>query len=151
MQLTWTARTAASLVGYTIASEALVSYLPLSHIAAQMIDMWIAMTFAGTVYFAEPDALKVKTSTATQICKNVMMVFYLNYNPPLFVCVCNQGSLVTTLKEVRPTYFLGVPRVWEKMQEKMKAIGAKASPMRKRVADWAKSIGLQYNYSAMNG
>lgn len=46
---------------------------------------------------------------------------------------------------------MGVPRVWEKMQEKMKATGAKASPMRKRVADWAKSIGLQYNYSAMNG
>ena len=62
-----------------------------------------------------------------------------------------QGSLGTTLKEVRPTCFLGVPRVWEKMQEKMKAIGAKSSPMRKRMADWAKSIGLQYNYSVMNG
>lgn len=55
------------------------------------------------------------------------------------------------MKEARPTCFLGVPRVWEKMQEKMKATGAKVSPMKKRVADWAKSIGLQYNYSAMNG
>ncbi|XP_040898803.1 long-chain-fatty-acid--CoA ligase ACSBG2-like [Toxotes jaculatrix] len=116
--LTWTAHTASTLVDYDYAAEVVVSYLPLSHVAAQMLDMWITMTFAGTVYFAEPDALK--------------------------------GSLGTTLKEVRPTYFLGVPRVWEKMQEKMKAIGAKASPMRKRVADWAKSIGLQYNYSAMN-
>ncbi|XP_022620946.1 long-chain-fatty-acid--CoA ligase ACSBG2-like isoform X2 [Seriola dumerili] len=117
--LTWTAHTAASLVDYTFASEAVISYLPLSHVAAQMFDMWIAMTFAATIYFAEPDALK--------------------------------GSLATTMREVRPTYFLGVPRVWEKIQEKMRAIGAKASPMRKRVADWAKSIGLQYNYSAMNG
>ncbi|XP_056233184.1 long-chain-fatty-acid--CoA ligase ACSBG2-like isoform X2 [Seriola aureovittata] len=117
--LTWTAHTAASLVDYTFASEAVISYLPLSHVAAQMFDMWIAMTFAATIYFAEPDALK--------------------------------GSLATTMREVRPTYFLGVPRVWEKIQEKIRAIGAKASPMRKRVADWAKSIGLQYNYSAMNG
>jgi len=61
-----------------------------------------------------------------------------------------QGSLGATLKEVRPTSFLGVPRVWEKIQEKMKAAGAKASPLRMRIAAWAKSIGLQYNYSIMN-
>lgn len=62
-----------------------------------------------------------------------------------------QGSLVNTLKEVQPTGFLGVPRVWEKMQEKMKAVGAKVSPLKKRLSDWAKSIGLQYNYSVMKG
>uniref|UniRef100_A0A665X032 long-chain-fatty-acid--CoA ligase n=1 Tax=Echeneis naucrates TaxID=173247 RepID=A0A665X032_ECHNA len=112
--LSWTAHTAASIVDHSIGTEVVVSYLPLSHVAAQMMDMWIGMVFAVTVYFAEPDALK--------------------------------GSLATTLREVRPTFFLGVPRVWEKMQEKMRAIGLKASPLRKRVADWAKSIGLQYSY-----
>lgn len=117
--ITWTSRIAGNMVGLKITEEVLVSYLPLSHAAAQMIDLWICVRFAGTTYFAEPDALK--------------------------------GSLGTTLKEVRPTSFLGVPRVWEKMQEKMKAAGAKASLMRRRVADWAKSIGLQYNYSVMNG
>ncbi|XP_071753795.1 long-chain-fatty-acid--CoA ligase ACSBG2-like [Centroberyx gerrardi] len=116
--LTWTANAAGVMSQLSHGEEVVVSYLPLSHVAAQVNDMWIGVRFAGTTYFAEPDALK--------------------------------GSLGTTLKEVRPTAFLGVPRVWEKMQEKMKAIGAKASPMRKRVADWAKSIGLQYNYSAMN-
>uniref|UniRef100_A0A8C5HT89 long-chain-fatty-acid--CoA ligase n=1 Tax=Gouania willdenowi TaxID=441366 RepID=A0A8C5HT89_GOUWI len=117
--LTWTARTSAALLSNSYGVEVLVSYLPLSHIAAQMIDIWVSMSFAGTTYFAEPDALK--------------------------------GSLVNTLKEARPTCFLGVPRVWEKMQDKMKAIGGKASPMRKKVADWAKSIGQRYNHSAMNG
>ncbi|XP_028270315.1 long-chain-fatty-acid--CoA ligase ACSBG2-like isoform X2 [Parambassis ranga] len=117
--LTWTARTADGLLGSSVAQEVLVSYLPLSHIAAQMVDIWTCMSLAGTIYFAEPDALK--------------------------------GSLVNTLKEARPTCFLGVPRVWEKMQEKMKATGAKASPLRRRVAEWAKSIGLQYSYSAMIG
>ncbi|KAM3868234.1 long-chain-fatty-acid--CoA ligase ACSBG2-like [Diretmus argenteus] len=117
--ITWLTQAAGVRVGVTLAEEVIVSYLPLSHVAAQVNDMWLIMKFAGTTYFADPDALK--------------------------------GSLGTTLKEVRPTTFLGVPRVWEKMQEKMKAAGAKASPMRKRVADWAKSIGLQYNYSAMKG
>uniref|UniRef100_A0A8C4NX72 long-chain-fatty-acid--CoA ligase n=1 Tax=Dicentrarchus labrax TaxID=13489 RepID=A0A8C4NX72_DICLA len=113
--LTWTANAALSKANINRAEEVVVSYLPLSHVAAQMFDMWMSISFAMTTYFAEPDALK--------------------------------GSLANTLKEARPTCFLGVPRVWEKMQEKMKAIGAKAPPMRKRVADRAKSIGLKYNYS----
>ncbi|KAM4576478.1 long-chain-fatty-acid--CoA ligase ACSBG2-like [Odontesthes bonariensis] len=117
--MTWTARTASSMITANNGEEVLVSYLPLSHVAAQVVDIWTCMSLGGTTYFAEPDALK--------------------------------GTLVNTLKEARPTLFLGVPRVWEKMQESMKAAGAKASPLRKRVADWAKSIGLQYGYSAMNG
>ncbi len=71
------------------------------------------------------------------------------------VCVYNsaffhQGSLVNTLKEVRPTAFMGVPRVWEKMQEKMKAVGAKSSTVRRKVAAWAKDVGLQTNLTKMN-
>ncbi|XP_072243592.1 long-chain-fatty-acid--CoA ligase ACSBG2-like [Leuresthes tenuis] len=117
--MTWTAHTASSMINANYGVEVIVSYLPLSHVAAQMVDIWVCMSFGGITYFAEPDALK--------------------------------GTLVNTLKEARPTLFLGVPRVWEKMQESMKAVGAKASPLRKRVADWAKSIGLQYSYSAMTG
>lgn len=116
--VTWTARTAVSVVNIKPAEEVVVSYLPLSHAAAQMFDMWMCICYAVTTYFADPDALK--------------------------------GSLGTTLKEVRPTCFLGVPRVWEKMQEKMRAAAVKASPLKRRVADWAKSIGLQYNHSIMN-
>nr|XP_057927384.1 long-chain-fatty-acid--CoA ligase ACSBG2-like [Doryrhamphus excisus] len=117
--LTWTAQQAGLIVDLKYAEESVVSYLPLSHVAAQVNDMYITMRFGATTYFAEPDALK--------------------------------GSLVTTLKEVSPTSFLGVPRIWEKMEEKMKAAGAKASPLKKRAANWAKSIGLQYNNSAMHG
>ena len=55
-----------------------------------------------------------------------------------------------TLKEVRPTAFMGVPRVWEKMQEKMKSVGAKSSTLTRKVASWAKEVGLQTNLSKMN-
>lgn len=61
-----------------------------------------------------------------------------------------QGSLVNTLKEVRPTAFMGVPRVWEKMQEKMKSVGAKSSTVRRKIAVWAKDVGLQTNLTKMN-
>ena len=31
-----------------------------------------------------------------------------------------QGTLVNFLQEVRPTIFFSVPRIWEKIEEKMK-------------------------------
>ncbi|XP_030583871.1 long-chain-fatty-acid--CoA ligase ACSBG2 [Archocentrus centrarchus] len=119
--LTWTAYSTGKHVNLTEATqsqEVVVSYLPLSHIAAQMVDIWITMKIGAMTYFAQPDALK--------------------------------GSLVETLKEARPTAFMGVPRVWEKMQEKMKAVGAKSSAVRRKVAAWAKDVGLRTNLSKMN-
>uniref|UniRef100_A0A673A5E7 Long-chain-fatty-acid--CoA ligase ACSBG2 n=1 Tax=Sphaeramia orbicularis TaxID=375764 RepID=A0A673A5E7_9TELE len=119
--LTWTALSTSRhvhLTEATQAQEAVVSYLPLSHIAAQMVDIWVCMKVGGVTHFAQPDALK--------------------------------GSLVNTLKEVRPTAFMGVPRVWEKMQEKMKSVGAKSSTVRRKVAAWAKDVGLQTNLTKMN-
>ncbi|NXG00096.1 ACBG2 ligase, partial [Sakesphorus luctuosus] len=120
--LTWTAAAAGRFVQLSDAQERqeqVVSYLPLSHIAAQMSDIWSAMAFGVQVFFAQPDALK--------------------------------GSLVETLREVRPTAFLGVPRVWEKMEEKMKSVGMKSSAFRRKVASWAKGVGLQTNLKRMNG
>ncbi|XP_016361326.1 long-chain-fatty-acid--CoA ligase ACSBG2-like [Sinocyclocheilus anshuiensis] len=117
--ITWTATAAGLMTSLKMSEEEIVSYLPLSHVAAQVQDMWICMRFAAITNFAEPDALK--------------------------------GSLANTLREVRPTSFLGVPRVWEKMQEAMKSVGAKSSVMKKKIADWAKGIGLQASYNAMNG
>ncbi|XP_030289549.1 long-chain-fatty-acid--CoA ligase ACSBG2 isoform X1 [Sparus aurata] len=119
--ITWTALSTSRhvrLKDATLAQEVVVSYLPLSHIAAQMVDMWITMKVGGMTHFAQPDALK--------------------------------GSLVNTLKEARPTAFMGVPRVWEKMQEKMKSVGAKSSTVRRKVAAWAKDVGLQTNLTKMN-
>lgn len=68
--------------------ERFISYLPLNHIAAQMMDIYVPIVTLGTVYFAKPDALK--------------------------------GSLGETLSDVNPTIFVGVPRVWEKIMEKIK-------------------------------
>lgn len=39
--------------------ETLVSYLPLSHITAQMCDLWAPLVAKCCVYFAPEDALKV--------------------------------------------------------------------------------------------
>lgn len=65
--------------------------------------------------------------------------------------IYEQGSLGDTLKEVRPHAFFGVPRVWEKMQEKMQSSARNITGLKKKMAVWAKNIGLRGNYNLMKG
>jgi long-chain-fatty-acid--CoA ligase ACSBG len=83
----------------TLGHEHFISYLPLNHIAAQMLDIYLPIACLSTVWFADKDALK--------------------------------STLTNTIKEVRPTIFAGVPRVWEKIHEgietKLSSIGWKGN------------------------
>lgn len=99
--------------------EHVVSYLPLSHIAAQEIDIFMPIHLAGSVWFAQPDALK--------------------------------GTLVQTLREVRPTLLFGVPRVFEKIMEKMKEIGQQVTGVKRKIGNWAKGVALRGNINLENG
>lgn len=168
-QITWTARAGGEYVGLRKPQdyqEVVVSYLPLSHVAAQMIDIWLPVTFGVQTCFAQPDALKVeffmcrwerweqpRVGASAGLCYRAPSSL-----APVVVCTENsspssvfQGTLVETLKEVRPTAFMGVPRVWEKMEEKMKSVGAKSSSLKKRIAMWAKLVGLETNLKRMHG
>ncbi|CEL95348.1 unnamed protein product [Vitrella brassicaformis CCMP3155] len=97
--------------------EEVVSYLPLSHIAAQMGDLIYPVIQTGClaghciITFARPDALK--------------------------------GTLGDTLKKVKPTMFFGIPRVYEKMMERIKSVAAstKNSAIKQALIDWAKQVG----------
>lgn len=40
--------------------DSIVSYLPLSHIAAQLMDIWIPIKVGALIFFAQPDALRVR-------------------------------------------------------------------------------------------
>jgi len=93
-----------------------LSYLPLSHIAAQMLDIVAPIFYTGrgscwTLYFARPVVMK--------------------------------GSLPISLQGVQPTLFFGVPRVWEKFVEgiRNKAKASPATGLKKRLVDWAKGVG----------
>ncbi|KMQ85684.1 long-chain-fatty-acid-- ligase acsbg2 [Lasius niger] len=100
--------------------ETIVSYLPLSHIAAQMCDIILGTVItATTVYFADKNALK--------------------------------GSLVETLLVAQPTVILAVPRVWEKIYEKMQEKARSNGTIKTWIAKWAKAQGLYYHTNKMNG
>lgn len=57
--MVWTAHGFAKAFTLQFEYEVLVSYLPLSHVAAQMIDITFPVAYGASVYFARPDALKV--------------------------------------------------------------------------------------------
>ncbi len=54
----WTACVAADWIQMRESQEIMVSYLPLSHIAGNMMDIWAPMVSKATVYFADKMALK---------------------------------------------------------------------------------------------
>jgi len=104
--ITWTSRQALQAMDLRTGDHA-ISYLPLSHIAEQIVSLHGPMLIGGCVSFAE-----------------------------------SIDKLGDNLREVRPHYFLGVPRVWEKIQAKMQAAGAQNPPLRKKIAAWARVQGL---------
>jgi long-chain-fatty-acid--CoA ligase ACSBG len=105
--------------GYGFSHERNVSFLPLSHVAACLMDIHHTILVQSTVYFANKNALK--------------------------------GSLVETLKEVKPTLLLAVPRVWEKIYEKMMEVGRSTQGLKKKIGTWAKSTGLDINKKFISG
>jgi long-subunit acyl-CoA synthetase (AMP-forming) len=60
-------------------------------------------------------------------------------------------KLADNLREVRPSLFLGVPRVWEKIQAGIQAAGAQNSPLKKKIAAWARKVGLAAGYADQQG
>ncbi len=85
-----------------------LSYLPLSHIAEQLLSLHCPVTMGSAVAFAE-----------------------------------SLERLGENLLEVRPTVFLGVPRVWEKIQARMIVAGRSSPPLRRRIVAWARGVGLE--------
>ena len=117
--ITWTAKVMKDNYVDLGHEDRICSYLPLSHIAAQILDLHVPMALGACTYFCQPDALK--------------------------------GSLTVTMKDVRPTIFFGVPRVWEKIQEKMVQVGRSGGAIKKFIASWAKSIGTEHSRRAQYG
>ena len=49
-----------SLTTYSWQNEVSMTYLPMSHVAAHLIDIYMPLPCGGTVYFADKDCLKGK-------------------------------------------------------------------------------------------
>jgi long-chain acyl-CoA synthetase len=53
-------------------------------------------------------------------------------------------KVAENLREVSPTVFVGVPRIFEKVYEKAKFKAAQESPIKEAIFDWAIAVGKEY-------
>eukprot|EP00039_Didymoeca_costata_P018185 m.332454 g.332454 ORF g.332454 m.332454 type:complete len:762 (+) comp16948_c0_seq1:162-2447(+) len=113
-------------IGTTKEEERILSYLPLSHIAGMMVDIVMPIMMSATRPGWE--------------CTYFARPYDLKV-----------GSVGDRLKAVRPTVFLGVPRVWEKIAEKLKAIGAETKGIKKSLSTWAKDLSLKHQLNCQLG
>jgi len=111
--LTWNAKNACTINKFEHKNFRILSYLPLSHIAGNMVDIHAPMYLTGTTYFAD---------------KNVL-----------------RSTLLDNTTWCRPTVFFGVPRVWEKIQEKMLEKAKDVKGLKKTISKQAKATGLKYH------
>jgi long-chain acyl-CoA synthetase len=96
--------------------DSAVSYLPLSHIAEQIVSILAPAVMGIKIYF-EPDIFR----------------------------------LADTLKEVRPTAFFAVPRVWEKFYAAVSEKLDEASGVKAAIANRALSVGRQHTDALNRG
>ena len=76
---------------------------------------------------------------------------YVMYGHGAQVIYCsNFDKLPQAMKEVRPTVFVGVPRVYEKIRQAVEQ-KASASPIKKRLLSWALSVGAHHSETVYDG
>ncbi|MEN8114580.1 MAG: long-chain fatty acid--CoA ligase [Actinomycetota bacterium] len=97
-------------------SDSAVSYLPLSHIAEQLVSIHTPAVMGHAVYY-EPDIFR----------------------------------LADTLKEVRPTAFFAVPRVWEKFYGAVTEKLGEASGVKAAIAGRAQAVGREHTAALNRG
>jgi long-chain acyl-CoA synthetase len=95
-------------------SDALISFLPLSHVTARALD-------------------------------------YVMYTYGVQVAYCSKfDKLPEAMRRIRPTVFVGVPRVFEKIREEVER-QAGLSPIKKRLLAWALRQGQKFDDTVYAG
>jgi long-chain acyl-CoA synthetase len=99
---------------YFDSTDALISFLPLSHVTARALD-------------------------------------YIMYSFGVQVAYCSKfDKLPEAMRKIRPTVFVGVPRVFEKIRDEVLR-QAGLSPIKKRLLSWAIGIGSGHRDTVYDG
>jgi long-chain-fatty-acid--CoA ligase ACSBG len=52
---------------------------------------------------------------------------------------------------VKPTFFFSVPRVWEKIEEKMRLMASQNGAIKSAISGWAKGMGKEGTFAELHG
>ena len=71
------------------------------------------------------------------------MYVYLMYGMAVYYAE-SIDKVPENLQEVRPTIFIGVPRIFEKVYEKARLTASRSSQIREKIFDWAIDVAKEY-------
>ncbi len=63
----------------------------------------------------------------------------------------NLGTISDNLKEVKPSIFIAVPRVLERIYDKIIGVGKDLKGIKKQIFFWAVNLGLRFEFHGKNG
>lgn len=98
------------------ASDSVVSYLPLCHVAERIFSLFLPLYLGSTVNFAE-----------------------------------SVGTIQSDLREIGPTVFLGVPRIWEKLQSSILIKIKDSTPLKRWLFARCLAIGRAAAQARLDG
>lgn len=106
------------------------------------------------------DAAEMYEFTADDVCLSVLPLSHIFERTGMYVYI-HHGMAVhyaesidkvpDNLKEVRPSIFIGVPRIFEKVYERARISAARSNPIRERIFDWAIELAKEYARSTTSG
>ncbi len=98
---------------------------------------------AAEEYAFEGRDVSLSVLPLSHIFERTGMYVYLMYGMAVHYAESIE-KVPDNLKEVRPTIFIGVPRIFEKVYEKARIAAARSNPLRERIFDWAIEVAKEY-------
>lgn len=107
---------------------------------------WMAQSSVET-YDCNSDERIISYLPMSHIAEQIFSLYIPMYCGGCTSFAESLGKLGDNLLEVRPTSFVAVPRVWEKIQTKILIAGKASPPLRKKVVAWARKKGFAGGYA----
>ena len=112
--------------------------------------IWTAGRLTSTYDIGPEDSL-ISYLPLSHIAEQALSLY-----APVFTGACvwfaeSLDKVGENLREVRPHIFFAVPRVWEKIQARIASAAAERSPLARRIASWARRLGLAGGYAEQEG
>lgn len=134
--ITWTVRAMLSFVpgGMLDNNDHIISFLPLSHVAAQMLDMHMPMQTGAQCHFAQPDALKGSLAATLKAVRPTVFFGVPRVWEKFYDKLQEIGKSSTGLKKVLSTWAKGQAlKHWESLEFGSTTGGALLYPLAKKL------------------
>ncbi len=105
---------------------------------------------AGEKYSFSPKDIPLSVLPLSHVFERTGMYLYI-FNGMAVYYAESIEKVADNLREVRPTMFVGVPRIFEKVYAKAKLKAANASSLREKIFDWAIDVGKEVAYKREMG